>query len=476
MKRLILIEKTIPFTRVAVLTDYELTATYIDSNLNPDLQNKIIVGQVDKIVKNLNAAFVDYGEEKKGLLHLSQVPKAYQNKIHQGSRVPIQVVKQNEGEKGNKLTGKISLKGKYLVCLPFESGINVSKKIKSQSVRHLLKEVLSEFESHGYGFIVRTHAEHIDINAIREDAELLIKKTDHLMQIKDNLSKGTTLYEELPMYIQIVIETINYSEEAEVVCDDVDVARHLESVFQDYMNEEKIIKITMLDNEQDIFKIYDIQKEINNLQHRKIWLKNGGNIIIDYMEALTVIDVNSAKAILSSNHRKAVKELNHLAIKEAILQILRRNLSGIIIIDLIEMPSDEDKEEAYYYAKKIITESGDKRTRVFPITEVGLMQLSRSKKYTSIPAKIFTPCKICNSSTGDLSNEYQVYLIEKKIKFAAYHTSNQEVTIKSCEELFQYFKTYHLTQLLENKYGIKIHLTKMEKPQQENFLCVYYEE
>jgi Rne/Rng family ribonuclease len=471
MKKTILIEKTVLFTRIAILLDHELVATYMESALNPDNQNKIIIGQVDNVIKNLNAAFIDYAGDKKGLLHLSQVPAVYQDKMYQGTRIPIQIIKQNEGQKGHKLTAKISIKGKYLVCLPFEQGISISKKIKNQALRNTLKDVLSKVSSNEYGFIVRTHAEAAQVEDIKEDALQLISKVKHLMQIKDNLSKGSILHEDFPMYMQVVIENVNSHEDTEIICDDLEMTKALEEILGDYAQKDSNLKITFFDKKENIYDIYDIQKEMSALQNKKVWLKNGGNIIIDYTEALTVIDVNSAKAILSNNHRKSVLELNQLAVRESILQILRRNLSGIIIIDLIEMPQEEDKEQIYLYTKRIIMQFADKRTTVFPITELGLLQISRSQRYTSIPRKIFTSCEGCHHSFGELSNEYCAYLIEKKVKSVAYQTTNQEMTVQCSKEMLEFIMQYGIKEMLEDKYGIKVHFSKIEKATKSKFLC-----
>lgn len=473
MKKTVLIEKTAVFTRIAILHDDQLIATYIDSNLEPDVQDKVLVGQVDKVVKNLNAAFIDYGDEKKGLLHLSQIPQPYKEKIHQGLRLPIQIVKQNIGEKGHKVTGKISLKGKYLICLPFETSISVSKKIKNQKLRIELKEMLGSLLTPSYGFIVRTHAQHVALEEIKEDADRLIDKASHIMGIRDYLAKGSVLYEEPPMAVQIVAEHIHLSQEVEVVCNDEAFVRFLQDTFENYLVKGYPLHIKRIDKKEEIFQIYDIQKEINELQNRKIWLKNGGNIMIDYTEALTVVDVNSAKAVLSHHHGKAVRILNQLAIEAAFLQMLRRNVSGIIIIDLIEMQGQEDKDQVYLYAKNLIIQLGDKRTTVFPITELGLLQISRSKKYSSIPSKILRPCSACKYIGQEPSLAYQAYLIEKKIKYAVYQTTNKEVKIKCSEDILEFFVLHDLKRRLEDEYKLEIKLLKLEKEQKNVFLCTY---
>lgn len=461
MNKIILIEKTILYTRVAVIINHELIATYMESNLDPDAQNKIVVGQVDKIVKNLNAAFVDYGAEKKGLLHLSQVPDEYKQRFHEGTRLPVQIVKQNEGEKGHRLTSKLSIRGKYLICTPFDTGISVSKKIKSQKVRQKLKDFLKAVSKEDWGFIVRTHAEHADLTAIEEDVKALIKQVNQMMQVKDHLSKGTVLYKEMPMYLQIAAENIRSEMPCEIICDDGEVLHELTDLCQNFEAGYEKVKLTYFDQNEDLFHIYDIEKEMDALHKRRIWLKNGGNIIIDYTEALTAIDVNSAKAILTRNRRKAVLELNKLAVKESILQVFRRNLSGMIILDLVEMPHAEDREEVYLYAKRLTAMFEDNRITLLPITELGLLQIARTKKYTSIPSNILDECKMCGYFFGKLGGSYEAYLIEKKVKMRVLKTTNRELTIEASTELIQFFDSYDLLSKIKSKYGVSLKLSKI---------------
>lgn len=462
MKKIILIDKSIVWTRISLLIDQQLVASYIDSHLKIDFENKIIVGQVDKVIKNLNAAFIDYGAEKKGLLHLSQIPEIYQKKIQQGMRLPIQVIRTNEGDKGNRLTAKVSLRGKYLICLPFEQGISISKKIKNISTRKTLKENLSSSVSADYGWIIRTHAENINAQQLIEDAEHLITQANRLIKIKDTLSKGSILYEDYPMYIEIIREHIGVEDTLEIICNDLQVKSLIEQVFINCIHDNSFVKLDYKTPQENLYQIYDIQKEITNLQKRKIWLKNGGNIVIDYTEALTVVDVNSAKSILSKDRRKSIYELNLLAIHETILQIYRRNLCGIIILDLVEMPVQEDREKVYFYAKKLIHEIGDQKTKVFPLTELGLLQFSRTKKYSSIPEILFKKLTCSEHLPKDWSMLYHTHLIEQQVRYTAFHTTNKKLDVSCSKDLLDFFKNNTIKSIFEENYGISIHLIKQE--------------
>lgn len=473
MKKQILVEQQLLMTRIAMLQEGEWTNFYVASHLEEDMQNQVVIGQIEQVVKNLKAVFVNYGSDKNGLLHIKQIPECYHSKLHPGTRLPVQVVKQNVGEKGHKLTGKISLKGRFLVCLPFETGINVSKKIRDNTVRNQLKEVLKEAVGETYGFIVRTQAEEATIEQIIKDAKALMEKAKGFMATKDFLARGSVLYKEPPLYAQIINEELNNEDEIEIVCNHPKLLTEIESLMQEYGTIDQV-KLTLVDEKDEIFVNYGLQKQLNHLTSRKVWLKNGGNLVIDYTEAMTIIDVNSAKAILTKNPRKAVLDLNLLATKESILQILRRNLAGIIIIDLVEMKEDEDKVAVYEMAKKLLAQYGDSRTKVYPLTELGLLQFSRTGKYTSLHHKLLAGCESCGHPYGEHNVFYELFLMEKQIKHVVSHTIQKQIVMKCTNELLAEINKYNLKSKLEAAYEIEISFEKMEKTSKTKFLCQFY--
>ncbi len=474
MKKQILIEKNVLSTQIAVLQEGEFISFYLETCLKADKQNRIVVGQVEQVVKNLKAVFVDFGEEKNGLLHMKQVPECYQNKLFPGSRLPVQVVKQNTGEKGHKLTGKVNLMGRFLVCLPFETGINISKKIKEQEIREALKQKLQTLSDGKYGFVVRTTAKDASESLLEKDALELIAKADAFMKAKDCLSKGSELYEDPPLLMQVVREEIEGIEEVEVVCNQQSI---LDAIKTDLgvAEDESFVTFKLCNEIEGLFQIYDIEKKRVQLLNRKIWLKNGGNLIIDYTEAMTVIDVNSAKAILTKNAQKAVLDLNLLAVKESILQMLRRNLSGMVLIDLVEMPRQEDKQVVYEYAKELLNRWGDKRTKVYPLTELGLLQFSRTKKYIGLPQQLFTTCKTCDAPYSENSLSYFMIELEKKIKEISKKTENTAVFVEIDPSFYEFLINNGCIEQLENYYKLKLEMQKSLQSSKKMFLCQFYQ-
>lgn len=474
MNKKIIVEKNALTVQVAFMKEDELIRFHISSLFEPDLQNKIVIGQVMQVVKNLKAAFVDYGNEKNGMLHFKQVPDAYLNKLQPGVRLPVQIVKQNIGEKGHKLTAKVNLSGRYLICLPFEPGINISKKITDQLLRQRLKEYLGAQDyAKRYGFIVRTHAEKVPFEVLMEDARQLVEKADQLMQTKDYLSKGTVLYEELSAGCQMIVDTLMGEEDVEIVCNDKLYLEELYQMARAYACHEKT-KFTLYEGMLSIWAAFSLGKKIDEMLKRRVWLKSGGNLMIDYTEAMTVIDVNSAKAVVTKSPDKAALNLNKEAVKEAILQMNRRNLSGMIIVDLVEMKSSEAKKEIYNEAKRLLEYYEDSRSKVYPLTELGLLQFSRTKKYQCLPHQLLTSCTGCGAGYGKKSFLYEMMKLEEKLKQVKLTDEKQTVYLEVCPEYAEQATLKESLSRLEAYYPVNFNVLKSKITNDKNILCQFY--
>lgn len=468
MTRQIILKKNVLSMEMAYVIDQELISYYVESSTETNWQNCIVIGQVQNIVKNLNAVFIDYGKDKKGLLHFKYIPDDYLEHMKQGYLLPVQVIKQNTGSKGDKLTAKLNLTGKYLVCLPFESGIYFSKKITQQSFKTSLKQELEHLEA-PYGFIVRTHASKSSIEAILQDARTLIEQTSHLLEQSHYLIKGSILYEEQSSIYQMLIEQLMKSAPLEIICDHQEVKTTIES-FIHYYSCLEYVQLSYREAESNIFAAFGLTKKIEQLTKRKVWLKSGGNIMIDETEAMTVVDVNSAKAVLVKNANKALLALNKEAIKETILQILRRHLSGIIIVDLVEMKDEAYSEELYHYAKTLLKTYEEDQINVYPLTELGLLQFARTKTYPSVTQKLLESCTVCHHPASQKSLLAHLMQLEESLKPIA---TNQKVYLNTSPYYYERMIEDHVIERLEEQYPIQVEL---EKPSlaENQILCQFY--
>ncbi|OON99635.1 MAG: hypothetical protein ATN35_11705 [Epulopiscium sp. Nele67-Bin004] len=366
MNDLLVIEKTETLTKVAKIKDNKLVQLFVSDSENESRQDKIYVGQVVDIVKNLQAVFIDFGVDKKGMLHFKRIPQNYLNKLHLGLKMPVQVSKEQVGDKGDRLTGLINVTGLYFVCLLNEDGVAISKKITDTDKREHLKKLVTDVSD--FGFIVRTQAQNVSDNVLKKELLFLVEQANKIMDTKDFLNKGHKFKVDKLSYSKWLLEHINH--DIDVLCNDEDELNEVEN----FLDKVTVTK-KLYPKEEAMFKLLGIEKQFRQCLTSKVWIKNGGNIVIEHTEAMTVVDINSAKATETSNSLK----LNKIAIEEILSQIILRNIAGIVIVDLVE--PQKDKDVLFEYAKELISKYDGKRTKVYPITEIGLMQLTRTRVY-----------------------------------------------------------------------------------------------
>ena len=472
MKRQVIIDWSTTLIRVGVVDEGRLIGLEIMNQVNPSKQDWIIQGRVEKVVKNLKGVFVNFGEDKNGLLHLTQIPEIYKAKIQQGKRLPIQIKRENTGDKGHKLTANLNVKGDALIVMPFETGIYFSKKIKDEAVKTRIKTTLLAHQTQGYGFMVRTKAAEVSQEVLEDEILKLCQRTDKLILESQAVEQGTVLLKEVPKYIEVIKEQL--SEGHDVTC----VTNHptIQEALRTYLGETfDSIDFKCMDKAENLFMLFSIEKAFESIFKNKIWLKNGGNIVIDYTEAMTIIDVNSAKAIQSKNQSKAVVELNQLAVEEAVGQIIKRNLSGIIIIDLVDFLERQEREAIVGYARNLLKKYGEKRSKIYPLTELDLLQIVRTKENLPYKNILQEECGLCRAQAGKMSALYHAFQVEKKIKHTQMHTESNKVFLTAKKEFLNYLKSTQIHTRLETVYGIKIELSEQNK-MQEVYDIKYYED
>lgn len=473
MSKVILIDCSLTFTKIGVVHENQLEQLYLQNNFEQDLQNRVIQGQIMDIVKNLEAAFVDFGAEKNGLLHFKQIPEYYKTRLRQGQRLPVQVMRENVGAKGHKLTSFVNIQGKHLVCLPFEQEISISKKIRIPEERIKLKNWVKEHSKGKYGFIVRTSGQFVAKEELLSELIELTAQADQLMDAKDSLSKGSILIEDKSFALKIILDNITQMDCLKIICNDHTLMKEIEYNLKRYTPsiEHEYVLLSPLEN---IFKFYDIEKQFSEALKKRVWLKNGGNLVIEPTEAMTVIDVNSAKAVIKKNHNKSIMQLNMMAIEESIRQIIRRNISGMIIIDLVDLKDKTAKQEIYGFAMECLKKLDGSRSTVYPITELGLLQIARTKRYMSLYHNIYDDCSRCGAIGGEYNAAYMTYLIEVKIKNILLNTTNRKLFVKCKTFIYDYIVRKELVNFLQKRYSIEIELTRETKEEAESFGITYH--
>ena len=356
----------------------------------------IYVGRIDNIVKNINAAFVNIADGVSCYLDMSTgveplfIKKQSQKKLSIGDELIVQVTKEDVKTKAPVVSAAFSLTGKYVVLVHGGNGIQISKKIPQKSARNTLKAVLDPFISEGFGIVARTNA----VNAAQDELEKEVKKL--LEEYKCICSNGihqaryTLLHRELPNYLLQLRDSKNCSIE-KVVTNIPAVYKEFEEFIQNYPVKTTTgadIVLELAEDANDLVIRYKINHFMDRTLHRVVYLNSGATIVIDPTEALTVIDVNTGKSI---SGKKVSEEtffaINMEAAKEIAAQIKLRNLSGIILIDFINL-SDPAKEEALKDTLRNAFKSDSIQTEVVDITRLGLMEITRKKIYKTLQEQL----------------------------------------------------------------------------------------
>jgi len=356
----------------------------------------IYVGRIDNIVKNINAAFVNISEniscylELTGEEHILFVKKQSPKKISIGDELIVQVTKEEVKTKAAVVSTSISLTGKYVVLVHGGTGIQISKKISGKQVRALLKETLSSYVKEGYGIVARTNAAHATKEELESEAAQLLEKYEQICSKGIHQTKYSLLHQELPAYL------LQLRDNKEPVISKV--VTNIPAVYKEFESFLKLYPIKTSDGTQvvpelaedanDLVIRYKINHFMDKALHRMIYLDSGATIVIDPTEALTVIDVNTGKAIAGKKLTEdTFFSINMEAAKEIAMQIRLRNLSGIILIDFINLSDPEKKEKLTEYLRYIF-KTDSVQTEVVDITKLGLMEITRKKVYKTLAEQL----------------------------------------------------------------------------------------
>lgn len=357
---------------VILIENYHVVEKY-DINSQENIDGNIYIGVVKNIIPGINAAFVDIGKEKNAFIHFDDLSK-YSKDIKVNSKILVQVQKNAIGEKGAKLTTKIKLTGRYIVLMPTVSFITTSRKIVDDTKKEELKELVKNNLHEKFGAIIRTSAEKASEEEIIEDIKRLEKRVEIIKNKIHNIDSFPCLIQEENEIIQSMI--LGTTEVTEIITNNNDLNKRILAYLEEYNLETKI-KVVFDDK---VFEKYTIQKELDDIEKNKVWLNCGGYIIIDKTEALTAIDVNSGKCIGKYDSEATILKVNEEASKEIARQIRLRDISGIIIIDFINMKSEEDKQKVL----DIIKEEGKKdrsKIQIEGFTKLNLLEITRKNIY-----------------------------------------------------------------------------------------------
>ena len=509
----IIINEATHETRIAILENSKLVEIWVERPDNERMVGDIYKGKVNAVIPGIQAAFVDIGMEKSAFLHASDVSgtsidfaaqydlddedeeeapvqsvsksssrqkrwkghaaKKYppiENIIKKDQDIFVQVTKEPISTKGARLTSEISLAGRFLVLVPGGSKVGVSRKIESWAERKRLKQLALKHKPKGFGLIIRTLAQKKGEDEFKADLKELLKSYEILVKKAEDMPAPALVHKEMGMTSGIIRDLL--SEDVDRVI--VDSEKHYDEI-RDYLkmtSPNLMKKVVLFDGKEPIFDKYGIEREIENIFSRKIWLKKGEFLVFDHTEALTVIDVNSGRYLGKSNQEETILNTNKEAATEIARQLRLRDIGGIIVIDFIDMSSVDQRvivEDVFANALK----NDRSKITISQISEFGLMEMTRQRVRPSLIHTFAESCPTCGGIGMVQSRETTITKLERWLMRAENFGKEKSFTLFVHPAVFEYLieNEEERLNLLKSSTSLNIDLVVDAKVAIDEFHC-----
>ena len=440
MKKEIYISKGVGETRIAVKENGKLAELHVDKESRERTVGNIYKGVVENVIPGMQAAFVNIGEGNNAFLPFSEIsdpeliadrkPKSKNSKeinvlLSPGQEIIVQVIKEPFDNKGARVTTNLSIAGRFIVLIPKSKYVGVSKKMQDRYERRRLKKIAFDMKKHGLGIIIRTVAEGKTDQQIQNDYINLEKKYNGLIKLAEKSEAPVLVHNDLEMTSSVLRDLISDKVE-KIVVDSKD----------DYKKIQKMVKEDALDigdalehyrKRNPLFKETGIDNSMIKLLRNKAWLKSGAYLIIERTEAMVVVDVNSGKFVGKKGHEENSLQINLEAAKEVATQLRLRHLSGLILIDFIDMVSAENRKKVYIQMKKELRKDRAK-VAVSEISEFGVLEMTRERTGLSIIDSLTECCDVCNGDGRIISKDTLLTRIDYWLR--DYKQKNKDLRLK----------------------------------------------
>jgi len=442
MSKEILINITPQETRVAILENGMLHDLYIERSRSRGLVGNVYKGKVVRVLPGMEAAFVEIGLEKAAFIHVSDVAqknKTLNETVHigqvlrEGQEILVQVIKDQLGTKGARLTTNITIPSRYLVFMPNAENIGISSRIGNEDDRERLKNNLLE-QDHRIkeaGYIIRTAAEVADKDAIASDIKYLNRQWDNINNTAD-VKPGNVVHKDLPLYLRVLRDMVD--EDLEVVRVDSRETSNIMLEFAEKYVPEVAEFVEHYPGERPIFDLHAVEDEIQKGLERKVQLKSGGYLIIDQTEALTTIDVNTGAYVGSRNLEETIFKTNLEAAQGIARQLRLRNLGGIVILDFIDMTEPEHKRQVMRALEKAL-EKDHARTSISEVSSLGLVEMTRKRTRESLEHVLCDTCPTCDGRGTIKTAETICYEIFREILREARQFDAKELLVLAAQDV-----------------------------------------
>ncbi|MCX5661314.1 MAG: Rne/Rng family ribonuclease [Planctomycetota bacterium] len=425
--------------RIAIVEDGKLEEFYQERTSSESHVGNIYKGKVCNVEPSIQAAFIDFGLERNGFLHISDLHPMYfpgdakeeteqvglktprrerppiQRCLRRGQTILVQVLKEGIGTKGPTLTSYLSIPGRYLVMMPNMEKLGVSRKLDDDEARRNIRDVLAALNPpKGFGFIGRTRA----VDATRTDLKRDLAYLTRLWKNIDRRMKETRIGE-LFAESDLVIRTIRdiYSSDIDAIIVDDETAARRARDFLTISNPRSGSNVLVYRDPVPLFDRYDIERQIETINSKVVPLPSGGSLIIESTEALVAIDVNSGKNRENRDAESTAYQTNLEAVDEICRQLRLRDLGGVIVNDLIDMLSASHRREVETKFRDNL-KNDRARTRTSPISQFGILEMTRQRMRPSLKRSIYTDCPSCNGAGQVKSPESVVLDVMRRLALA----------------------------------------------------------
>ena len=474
--REIFINSTMAETRIAILESNKLVELFVELPDNERMVGDIHLGRVVNVVKGMRAAFIDIGQKQDAFLHFSDIGEnlaEYSAYIDldsivkdtsrrtkrpipvEGQEILVQIIKEPISKKGSRITTEISIPGRFFVLVPNSDMIGVSKKVVSIAEKRRLKHLGRSICPKGFGLIIRTVAAGKDEVLLRQDLANLLKTWRQIEKKLKTLRPPSLVFKDVGM-ASSVIRDLFTNDIKRVVVDSQkqykETVRYMREIAPQLANRVELYK-----EQRPLFDAYNIESEIEKSLSRKVWTRSGGYVLFDHTEALVAIDVNSGKFIGRGTHDENSLRINLEAGREIARQLRLRDIGGIIVIDFIDMIDPANRKKLYNEFSKEL-HSDRAQSSVSPISEFGLIEMTRERIRPSLIHTYSDPCPICHGTGRIYSKSTILTQIERSLGRLKAEGKERSIRIQVNPEVSTFLGTglrSHIRRLMW-RYWVKI--------------------
>lgn len=458
MKKEIIINSTSSQNRVAITEDGKLVDFFVDNLDKRRMVGNIYLGKVARVLPGIRAAFIDIGLKHDAFLHFSDIGDKLEEmkgvideedesdfddddisiaehknqndskqhkgngskhherkipKIYKGEEIVIQIIKEPVKDKGVRVTSSISIPGRFCVLLPFDNKIGVSKKIIDYKERRRLRRIARGILPENCGLIIRTAAKEQEENALAADLKFLVNTWNEIQEEIKNKKPPSIVYTDVTTTNSVIRDFLS-ADVTNIFVDSKKIYKEIRDYIQ-FIQPELVKRLEFYRDSTPIFEAFRIEEQIRGLMGRRVPMPSGGHIVIEHTEAMVVIDVNSGRYAAKKD-----QELNSLktdleAAREIVRQLRLRDIGGLIVVDFIDLEEEKNRKKIYDELKKEFKKDRAK-IALLPMTEFGLMQITRERIRENIMQSMHDVCPYCNGTGLITKKSNLIHEIEEWLK------------------------------------------------------------